>query len=307
MRTRTRASVWLAGAVAGWFAPTVAADALLGADRGKLLLTAGFTSIEGAGGGGLTSWALVTGYGSSSSWGANVHTTGIALRDFDYRSFGAGVGVLDRVELSFSRQMLDATAGVLDRVSLSQDIFGAKVRLLGDAVYAQDSWVPQLAVGALFKRHRGIDGGAQAGFPGLVSVKQLGASDDEGVDYYLSATKISLSHNLLTNVTLRLSDANQFGLLGFGGDRNDGRSLQAEASVGYLLRRSLVIGFEYRARARRLDVDDESDAWDAFVAWAPSRSVSVVAAYVNLGSIAAPIGGSSSDQGGAYLSAQIGF
>ena len=32
-----------------------------------------------------------------------------------------------------------------------------KVRVLGDAVYNQDTWVPQVAVGVQFKRHRGIE------------------------------------------------------------------------------------------------------------------------------------------------------
>ena len=92
------------------------AQGLFGADQGKLLLTAGFSTIEGAGGGGITPWALITGYGSSDSWGANTHVTGIALRDFEFTS--AGVGILDRFELSFSRQMLDATNGALDRISV---------------------------------------------------------------------------------------------------------------------------------------------------------------------------------------------
>ena len=298
-------SILLGAATLACGAPALA-EGMFG-DQGKLLLTAGFSTIEGAGGGGITPWALITGYGSSESWGANTYFTGIALRDFDFSSAGVGVGIRDRIELSFSRQMLEASAGALDGISLSQDVIGAKLRIFGDAVYAQDSWAPQLAVGVQAKRNRGIRDGARIGAPDLVSVTQLGASDEDGIDYYASATKIWLAQGLLVNATLRYTRANQFGLLGFGGDRNDDAAIRAEGTLAYLLRRKVAIGVEYRTRERNLSIDDESAAWDAFVAWTPNRHVSIVAAYANLGSIAAPLTGQTADQAGAYLSAQFGF
>jgi hypothetical protein len=287
--------------------PTVQAEGFIGADRGKLLLTAGFSTIEGAGGGALTPWAFITGYGTSNSWGANVHATMIPLRDFDLLSYGLAVGALDRFELSASRQEVEVKDTALDGLELSQDIFGFKLRLFGDALYSQDSWLPQVAVGALYKQHGGIENGAAIGQPGLVSPEQLGAEDEDGVDYYLSATKLYLAQNLLVNVTLRYTEANQLGLLGFGGDREEDPSVRFEASIGYLIRRQLAIGGEYRARTANLNTDDEGDAWDVFIAWTPSRTVSVVAAYANLGSILAPVTNVDDDQDGAYLSVQVGF
>ena len=38
-----------------------------GPDQGKLLATGGVSQVEGAGGGGLVPWALITGYGSVDS------------------------------------------------------------------------------------------------------------------------------------------------------------------------------------------------------------------------------------------------
>ena len=230
------------------------------------------------------------------SWGANTYATGIALRDFDFSSAGIGVGIRDRFELSFSRQMLDATDGALDGISVSQDVIGAKLRIFGDAVYAQDSWAPQVAIGVQAKRNRGIRDGARIGAPNLVSVVQLGARDEDDVDYYASATKIWLAQGLLVNATVRYTRANQFGLLGFGGDRNDDAAIRAEGTLAYLLRRKVAVGVEYRSRGQNLGSDDESAAWDAFVAWTPNRHVSIVAAYANLGSIAAPLTGESGDQ-----------
>lgn len=41
--------------------------------------------------------------------------------------------------------------------------------------------------------------------------------DRKSADFYLSATKVILSKSLLLNATVRLTKANQFGILGFGG------------------------------------------------------------------------------------------
>jgi hypothetical protein len=276
-------------------------------DRGKLLLTAGFTDADGAGGAGLVPWALITGYGSASSYGANAHFTGIHLNDFDLRTYGVGIGVFDRFELSYTRQHLKVTGTALDGISIDQDIFGAKLRLVGDAIYGQDSWLPQIAVGVESKRNRGIDDASKIGMPGLVDVRQLGAKDQNGTDFYLNATKIYLEQSLVVNLTARYTKANQFGLLGFGGDRDDGYSLQVEGTVGYLFTRKLAAGAEYRSRPRNLSVDKEADAWDVFVAWAPFRAISIVGAYVNVGSILAPVTTKTTTQRGPYVSLQAGF
>lgn len=271
-------------------------------DQGKLLLTAGFNEADGAGGGGLVPFALITGYGSDESYGANAHYTHAPLRDFDFSSYGVGFGLFDRVELTIARQDFEATDTALDGVSVSQDVFGLKVRVLGDAVYEQDTWMPQVAVGVQFKRHRGIENAGA-----LVSPKQLGAQDEDGTDYYVAATKVLLDQSLLLNLQLRYTKANQLGLLGFGGDRDDSYSAEVGGSIGYLLTRKVAVGAEYRDKPHNLNVDDESGAWDAFVAWAPTRNISVVAAYLNIGSVLAPVTGVTSDQRGPYVSLQAGF
>lgn len=275
---------------------------LLKPDLGKLPLTGGFSDVDGAGGGGLVPWALITGHGTEDSYGFNGHITDVQLREFDLRTYGVGIGIADRVELSATRHELDVTGTALRGVEVSQDVFGVKVRLAGDAVYGQDSWLPQIALGAQFKRHGGISNAGP-----LVSPVQLGATDDDGTDIYLAATKVYLAQSLLVNVTLRHTKANQLGLLGFGGDQDDSASLNFETTVGYLLTRKLAIGAEYRGKPDSLGADAEGDAWDLFVAWAPSRHVSVVAAYVNLGNILGPATTVNDDQTGTYLSVQFGY
>ena len=263
---------------------------------GKLLLTGGVSQVEGAGGGGLTPWALIGGYGSRDQIGANAYYTRVGLDDYSLDSYGAMVSLFDRVELSIAKQRFDtrdvgAALGLGRGFTIGQDILGVKVKLVGDAVLEQDSWLPQIALGLQHKRN---DEGALLG--------AIGARDDSGTDIYLSATKIYLAQSLLLNATLRSTEANQFGILGFGGDRHDGRSLEFEGSAAVLLHRTLALGAEYRTKPDNLNIADEDSAWDAFLAWAPSKHVSLTLAYVDLGNIVI-----ADNQRGWYASVQVGL
>jgi hypothetical protein len=270
-------------------------------DMGKLLATGGVAQVEGAGGGGITPWALITGYGTRDSWGANAHYTYINTQDYKLGSYGVAIGVSDRLEVSFANQEFKGSLAPLDQLNIKQDIVGLKLKVLGDAVYEQDSWLPQVAIGVMYKKNKGIDG---LGALGVTNVKQLGATDDSGYDYYVAATKLYLEQSLLLNVTLRATRANQMGLLGFGGDRNDDTRLMPEFSAAYLINRQLALGAEYRRKPHNLGVDEEKAYYDAFIAWFPTRNVSLTAAYANLGDITIF---NPKKQKGLYLSLQAGF
>lgn len=101
---------------------------------------------------------------------------------------------------------------------------------------------------------------------------------------------------------MRFTEANQFGILGFGGDKDDGLEPQFEASAAYLINRNLAVGAEYRTKPDNLNIATEDDAWDVFVAWAPSKHVSLTVAYVDLGNIVIR-----DNQRGVYASLQVGF
>ncbi len=280
---------------------TGAALAQMSPDMGKLTATGGVSQVEGAGGGGLTPWALIGGYGTRDSWGANAHATRVATQDYSLASYGVAVGIFDRVEVSLARQDFRGSLAPLNGLRIRQDIIGVKVKLLGDAVYDQDSALPQVAVGVMAKRNKGIGG---LGALGVTRVTDLGARDENGVDYYVAATKILLEHSLLLNGTVRATRANQMGLLGFGGDKGDSYQAKLEVSAAYMISRKLVAGVEYRMKPRNLSVDNEKAYYDAFVAWFPSKHVSVTAAYAVLGDITIfnPV-----RQRGMYFSVQAGF
>jgi len=270
-------------------------------DMGKFLATGGVSQVEGAGGGGITPWALISGYGTRDSWGANAHYTRLATQDYKLDSYGMAVGIADRLELSLANQEFKGSLAPLNLLNIKQDILGVKVKVAGDAVHEQDSWMPQVALGILYKRNKGVGG---LGALGVSNVKQLGAKDDHGYDYYVAATKILFEQSLLLNGTLRATRANQMGLLGFGGDQGDSMRLMPEVSMAYLVNRKLALGAEYRRKPHNLGVDNEKACYDAFVAWFPSKNFSLTAAYAELGDITIF---NPKQQHGLYLSAQAGL
>ena len=275
---------------------TACMPALADDSSGKLLLTGGVSQLEGAAGGGLTPWAVIGGYGTGDEIGANAFYTRVNVGDYHLDDAGVLIGFYDRVELSYAQQRFDteqvgAALGLGAGFTFKQDIIGVKVRLAGDAVLDSDSLMPQIAVGVQYKKN---DQGAVLDF--------IGAEDDSGTDYYVSATKLFLAQGLLLNGTLRLTKANQIGILGFGGDKNDDYKPQFEVSAAWLLSRKLAVGAEYRMKPDNLGIAREDDWFDVFVAYAPSKNVSVTVAYADLGNIVIK-----DNQRGLYASVQVGF
>lgn len=269
-------------------------------DSGKFLATAGVRQVEGAGGGGVVPWALITSYGTEDSYGANAYLTMLSTQDYRLKSYGVAVGLFDKLELSLGKQEFTGSKVPLDKLTLQQDIVGIKLRISGDLIADQDNWNPQLAIGAMLKHHQGVQG---LDALGVSNVRQLGAKSDTGVDYYASASKLFLAQSLLVNGTLRMTKANQMGLLGFGGDKKDQYQVMPEASVAYLLNRKLVAGLEYRRKPNNLSIDNEKAYYDAFVAWFPNKTTSLTLAYANLGDITVF---NPKSQRGWYVSVQVG-
>lgn len=284
------------------------------ADTGKLLLTGGVSTIDGAAGGGLSPWALIGSQATAGQTGFTTHLSHARTQDYKLNAFGAAIGINDRVELSLARQDFDTgitgTLLGLPGLNLKQDIVGAKFRVAGDAILDSDSLMPQIAVGVMAKR---------LGSTGLdATLKALGAKRS-GTDVYVSATKLFLAQGLLVNGTLRATKANQGGLLGHGatlGGADNGYELMPELSVAYLLRKDLAVGFEVRAMPDKLKKAGAAaglgqglragDWKDIFVAWAPSKNVSLTLAYVDLGTVV-PATTKNRKQTGTYLSAQFAF
>ena len=275
---------------------------------GKLRLTGGVSSVDGAAGGGLTPWALIGSQATEGETGATAFVSRLRTQDYALTAYGVALGWNDRLELSLARQSLDtgnqlAPLG-LPGLQLRQDIVGLKWRVAGEALLDSDTPWPQVAVGLLAKR---LDAGALT--PTLTGA--LGART-RGTEVYLSASKLLLAQGVLLNATLRATSANQGGLLGFGAATGGGLRVQPELSLAWLLRRDLAVGVEWRSKADRLRDSAlgagalaEDDWRDLFVAWAPSPALSFTLAWVDLGRIVPAV--QPRRQRGAYLSVQAAF
>lgn len=262
----------------------------------RILATGGVTQVEGSAGSGIVPWAVLPGYGQEGEWGGEIFATHVNTSDYDLSVVGASVAANNRVEVSIATQILgiDAIAqplGLPDN-ELKQTIAGVKLRLFGDVIYTK---LPQVSVGMQYKKNLDFDVPAIAG-----------ALDDDGLDFYISATKLWLSgingYPLLFNATVRSTKANQLGLLGFGGDLNNRTELMFEGSLAVLLRRNLVVGMDYRQKPNNLSFAKEDNWMDYFIAWFPNKHVSITGAWAELGDIA-----SKADQNGFYISLEGTF
>lgn len=289
----TRAATALAAGIALAVLPAAVAA------NGKLIGTGGATQIEGSAGGGLVPWAMLGGYGTDGENGGSAFITSVDTGDYRLDAVGAGFVWNNRVELTLARQDFDTgslsaafPALIAPDARIGQDILGAKVRLAGDPVYGR--W-PQVALGIQHKRNRDF-----------AIPEAVGARDDSGTDVYLSVGRLLLAglagRNVYLNGTMRSTRANELGLLGFGDADGDGRELVAEASAAVFLDRHTAIGVEYRQKPDNLAFADESDWSDVFIAWFPNKSLSLTAAWTDLGSIA-----TLDDQRGLYLSVEAAY
>ena len=183
-------------------------------DDGKVLLTGGVGSIDGAGGGGITPWAVINGYGTRDGINAGVRYTFAYLPDYSLNSISLNIGFYDRLELSYAYSVLP-TGGTFDTLGLvfdllndivatgiepfnttiKMDIYGAKLRLFGDAVYNSQSLIPQVAIGGFYKENKN-----------KVLLKTLQANKAKDWEGYISATKIFFPTVSYTHLTLPTSD-----------------------------------------------------------------------------------------------------
>jgi hypothetical protein len=331
---------------------------------GKVLATPGVSMTDGAGGGGITPWATITGYETRDGINGNVHYTYVNLPNYSLNSLGASIGFYDRVELSYAYDILPTgstfnTIGLLSNAvgailsdpilsktanalgltagnqlaggvdpwntTIKMHVVGAKVRLIGEAIYDSDNLIPQVAVGGFYKWNEN-----------KTLLETLQADKSKDYEAYIAVTKIFFPISTLLNVTGRYTSANQTGLTGFGSDHK----MRVEASLAYLLKKDTAIGVEFQQHGHNMDgknvtlgggvdlsalvnnpilaptfktvglssgvvdtlTQKESNWYDAFVAFFPSKNLSITMAMAYLGQITF-----TPNQTGFYISLQAAF
>jgi len=275
---------------------------------GKLLATGGVSTLEGAGGGGITPWALITGYGTDEQIGGSAFGTYAGTGRLAVSDGGVAFGFFNRVEVSYARLNINLGSSIAQSVidlnhgnNLSENIEGVKVRLFGDAIY--DQYIPEVSAGVLFQQsqNKAVD-------------SAIGAASS-GETYYIAATKLYfdafLGRDVLVDADLIGTRANQLGLLGFGSSRDNAVHPEFAGSVAVLLNRGLAVGAEFRTMPRNLKAVGTEGNWsDVFIAYLPSKHLSITAAYAMLGDIAPAVdavAGSTKNQNAFYISAQLAF
>ncbi|MFT5592311.1 MAG: hypothetical protein ACI8SR_000670 [Oceanicoccus sp.] len=259
------------------------------AQNGKILATSGVGPIEGGGGGGLIPWAILSGYSTQDEIGFSATMSEADVKDYSLSSHGLSAGFYDRIETSFTQLRFENKVGGVD---IKQNIVGIKAKVYGDAIYGQ--W-PQFSLGI---QHKTLLDTAVA--------TSLGASDTKGTDVYISAAKVWLNgpfnRTVLLNGNIRYTKANQLGLLGYGTTDNDDAEFSLEIAAAFFINRRIAIGMEYRQKPDNINGVKEDDWQDFFIAYFPSKSLSLTFAYLQLGEIA-----TSKDQTGTYFSIQGAF
>ncbi|MGC8507017.1 MAG: DUF3034 family protein [Thiomonas sp.] len=192
----------------------------------------------------------------------------------------------------------------LGNQTISMDVLGLKARLFGDMLYTP---YPQVSVGIKYKKNNDFN----SNFSGLGPIgipKFFGAAKDSGTDFYVAATKVFLNgifHRVtLVNLTLRGTKANAMGLLGFGTNSANGIAgalgtksdnsyhAELEGSAAVFLRPDVAVGGEFRQQpdnmkypvnAAATAIGSPGTMKDVFIAYFPNKSLSLTAAYADLG------------------------
>lgn len=266
------------------------ANVLHAGDQGELVATAGLLSPNGSAGGGITSWAILSGYGSADSWGGAAQASTVALDDYQLTTLAISVAVNNRFEIFASRNELDLPSRLgVPFGSIAQKTIGAKVRLEGDLIYGD---VPQISLSAYYQDHEDEP-----------LLNALGGLRDSDTGVQLGVTRLwvdGLGHRTwLGHIGLRYDRATYLGLLGHGASGTS-REISVEAAGAVFINRHLAIGAEYRQMPDVLPGIAEDDWKDVFIAWFPNKNVSVALAYVDAGEI---VGLPS--QNGVYVAVEV--
>jgi hypothetical protein len=281
--------------------------------------------IEGAGGGGLNPWALIANGSSKKAVTPAVFGTFGTTPNYDVFSAGINLSISKYAEVYYAHQSmglpqsltstLNAGVGsgilpadVANENSIEQDIVGGKLQ-----VYGGNGVIPALAVGMNYHM-------TSAPIP-----LALGAHAN-GADFYVAGTGVYplLGSHIILNADIYVTRSNYLGLLGQGGAGYRSYTAQGGASVGYFVKKDVVVGAEWRSfpgdnlfgaqtylqtALHNPGVNlKQSDWYDGFIAYMPNPQFSVVAAILDLGNMVNIPGSSvNSNQTGFYLSTTAAF
>ena len=228
--------------------------------------------------------------GPADGLGGRAFITHARLRDFQFTSVGAGLVVNDRWEFTASQPNL----GVGSSDDVRQNVFGARLRLLGSA---RRPLAPAASLGVSYRRQ------SDFGLEGSLGAAEPRRRDDwdalatMGVGYRLGGERA-----VRINTSARWTRANAGGLFGFGGTDGDSRALHLEGGVHAAVTRTLQFSGEYRQQPDHLANDPGDAWWAAYVSYALTPEVQLGAGWMDLGRVAG-----ADRQDGPFLTLRGGF
>lgn len=184
--------------------------------------------------------------------------------DINWGAFGAAFTVAGRLELSVGYELVNARK--YGDSSINKYNLGAKVSLLDENSF-DTSWVPAVAVGAIYK------------YTDSRTVHAL-RLDNDGFDLYAVVTKLitQTPWPVLLSAGVLYTDEVVNGVVG----HND-YDLAFFGNVDVLPSSNVAIGLEYKQGARVGDGIRNHDYWDGHVAWFVNDSLTLVAAFAETG------------------------
>lgn len=184
----------------------------------------------------------------------------------DWTSFGVATTLLKRLEVSYGYQNVSWE----DHPTFRKNNLGAKLLLLDENAF-NSKFVPAVSVGTIYKNTSNK------------SLRDAGISTlrSSGQDWYAVATKTVnlLPAPVIISGGVLSTQEYVTGVLGF----SDKRKLTGFANIDLVLPKGFVIGFEFKQGARFSNVQN-TNYWDAHLAWMPNKNLTLIAAYTATGS-----------------------
>ncbi len=199
----------------------------------------------------------------------------------DWTAIGIAETFFKRLEISYGFESINQQ----NASARHKNNVGAKLLLLPENSFDK-KYIPAISVGSVFKYTSPIGAGV----------------DSSNQDYYVVATKLitELPIPILVSGGLLSTKGKATGVFGYDRDRK----ITGFGNIDVVLPWNFIAGFEYKQGARYTDWKD-ADYWDAHLAWTPTKSLTLIAAYVDAGSYQSTkeigLGG------GLVLSAQYAF
>jgi len=184
----------------------------------------------------------------------------------DWTSIGVATTLLKRLEVSYGFQ----TVAWENYPTFHKNNLGAKLLLLKEGSF-NSKFIPAISIGTIYK----TTSNKSLREAGLLNLRSTGQ------DWYAVATKTTnlLPVPVILSGGLLSTQEHVTGVLGF----SNKRKLTGFLNIDVVLPHGFVVGYEFKQGARFSNVQN-TNYWDAHLAWMPNKNLSVIAAYTGTGS-----------------------